>query len=78
MKNKDYYTELIYKIKTLNDNYPKEISVKIPAWDASLEDMLEAFHTLMIGATYTEQQFIDTLKKFIDEYNFENEQYNEN
>ena len=44
-----------------------KLSWEVPNKDVSAIEMVEAFHTLMIGMTFVEQTFFDTLAKYLSE-----------
>lgn len=44
-----------------------KLSWEVPNKDVSATEMLEAFHALMIGMTFVEQTFFDTLAKYLSE-----------
>jgi hypothetical protein len=44
-----------------------KLSWEVPYKDVIATEMVEAFHTLMIGMTFTEQTFFDTLAKYLSE-----------
>lgn len=67
MDKKEFYTELIYRIKHIEDYGPSEISIKKNAWDLGLEELLTMFHGIVISATYQEESFINVLADYLEE-----------
>lgn len=72
---KDFYTKLTYEHKCVEDFGPQTISQKITVWDNSMNDMMDMFHTLMIGAGFPESCFVGGLIEWLEEYHPEYEIY---
>lgn len=72
-REKSFYTKLTYEHKCQNDFGPQTISQEITVWDNSMEDMMEMFHTLMIGAGFTDGCFANGLIGWLEEYHPEYE-----
>lgn len=53
--DKDFYTELIYKHKHMDDYGPCVITMHENAWDLTIDDLVHMFTTLMHGATFTNE-----------------------
>ena len=51
---------------TLEQNDLK-LSWEVPYKDVNATEIVEAFHALMIGMTFVEQTFFDTLAKYLSE-----------
>lgn len=64
--DKEFYTELIYRYKCIEDYAPTEISFRKAQWDMSLDNLLEMFHCICIGATWSEESFEDALAEYLE------------
>ena len=67
MDKKEFYTELIYRIKHIEDYGPSEISIRKNAWDLGLDELLTMFHGIAISATYQEESFINVLAGYLED-----------
>lgn len=64
--DKEFYTELIYRHKTIEDYGPTVVSIKKNAWDLTLSQLFEMFHGICISATYTEETFKNALIEYLE------------
>lgn len=64
-KDESFYTELIYRHKCVEDYAAQEITVHKPAWDLGSEDYMDMFHTIFIGATFSEEQWKQALINYL-------------
>lgn len=60
-----FYTELTYKHKCMEDFGPEVITVKKNVWDLGSEDYMDMFHTIFIGATFSEEQWKQALINYL-------------
>lgn len=63
---KEFYTELIYRHKCIEDYAPTEISFRKAQWDMNLDELLEMFHCICIGATWSEETFEKVLAEYLE------------
>ncbi len=50
-------------------NYGKTHTFSSPYEDEPIEDIIHAFYTLMIGATWGHETIIDAMREFVEKYN---------
>ena len=46
----------------------EKITYEIPAQDATVEDICQAFRTIMIGMTFTDEQVGEMIASYLEEY----------
>ena len=67
-KDESFYTELTYKHKCMEDFGPEVITVKKNVWDLGEEGYMDMFHTIFIGATFSEEQWKQALINYLYEH----------
>lgn len=78
-KDESFYTELIYRHKSLEDFGAREIAIHEPAWDLRGDDYIDMFHTIFIGASFSEEQWKQALISHLwGEYGIEVKEPDEN
>ena len=60
-----FYTELTYKHKCMEDFGPEVITVKRNVWDLDSEGYMDMFHTIFIGAAFSEEQWKQALVDYL-------------
>lgn len=68
---KEFFTELIYRHKCIEDYAPTEISFKEAAWDLGLDEFLRMFRCICIGATWSEESFEGALANYLEEKGYQ-------
>lgn len=69
--DKEFYTELKVSYKFPEDFGPRTIAIREQIWDINGDQLLNMFHTIMIGMTFQEQSFINTLSSYLEDNGYE-------
>lgn len=65
--NREFYTKLIYEHKCPDDHGPERVEVSKTVWDADSDDVFDMFHTIFIGAGFSEDNFIGELIGYLED-----------
>ena len=63
-----FFTKLTYEHKSIHDRGPDVIKVEKTTWDLSGEEMVDMFHTIMIGAGFSEDGFKSSLNNWLEKH----------